>query len=792
MDMKYRRFFSLAIALVMVFSLGNTSVKTLAAGGMAKITDANSDFNYATEIDGYKIKIKANAGAFKAGTKVKVEAVGETKEKEILEVVKGAEDANGSAFITESFRISFVYNGKIVDPKNGGVEVTIVPTGSFMKEANIQASSAIEKAKQKGVTAVNSEGVEISSKDAICVFEVTGNTATAIDSSVKYSGITVEPLENGIYSVAVVNPVPLGRSRTAAEKEEALKKAAEWAAKKEIDFNKEFVKEYDDYIASDNTMGEAYALKWVLGETMKAGLNAGLTSQAETITINKDDYPVITAPDRRIGVFSNKTLDLGGATLTRSSSKNLMGSGTDPNSDKTSSGYDYYKNIKICNGVVDGGTYDAGIFRFARVTNLTFEKITFTNVSQHAIEVAAVKNLVIRDCVFEKPNYKPSSIKSGYECVSFDMTSNGEGFPGYGKKDYLTCQGAVIENCKFTGLYRGVGSHHFKDKQYYENIVVKDCTFTDIADTAVEGCGWKDCQITNNTFDGVGFGVDFRQTAKQISGGKYTSYTCDNVVDGNTFVLQKDGSKSTNVAVRTGGFTLTKKTNGVAAGKYYVNGYTITNNIISGENTDGISLEYTKNTTVSGNKIAESKGNCIQFVFSEKCTSMNNEVDNGKENGIYIKGSKNIKLDTCTVKNAKKNNVHINNKSSKITVKNCTIEGGECGVCAIDESKNITITGCNISKSKLYGIKMNYKTTGKKIDKNTISGTKNHGIYVSNYAVVKSVSGNTISKVGKKGTPIFISNHAEVKLVKGNKFPGLKKKAQAIFVSGDSKAKIKK
>ena len=86
MNRKYRRFLSLVIAFVMSFSVSSVSINSYAAtAGTAKITDADSAFNFETKIDGYKIIIKAEAGVFKAGTKVKVEAETEAREKELME-----------------------------------------------------------------------------------------------------------------------------------------------------------------------------------------------------------------------------------------------------------------------------------------------------------------------------------------------------------------------------------------------------------------------------------------------------------------------------------------------------------------------------------------------------------------------------------------------------------------------------------------------------------------------------------------------------------------------------------
>ena len=783
MNRKYRRLFSLVMAFAMSFTLCSTSVHSYAATlASAKITDAGSEFNFSAKVDGYKIIIKAQPGVFKAGTKVDIEAAPDSREKEIKNIVKGTEGA-GEAALIESFKIRFVYNGKDVEPKDGGVEITIVPTKSFMKAANIEVKEAKEKAEATGTEAVNADGKELSSKDAIKVFQIAGGKATALESEVKNSGITTEVTKNATYSVAVVDVAPVVLNATAEEQAEIFAQAQALAAQTNVIFNKEFVDKFCLYVGrSDTTRDAAHALRWVLGTSqfVRDGNKAEveLVSQAKTITIDKASFPKGVEIDLRLGAFSNKTLDLGGAKLVRTGTGNILGSGDDPKKgdlNTKSSGYNTYTNIKICNGIIDGGSSNNGLIRIARVTGLTFENLTFQNIGQHALEMAAVKNVTISKCTFEKPNYKPSSKSSGYEVLSFDMTSNDGNFPGYGKKDYLPCVDVNVDSCTFDGTFRGLGSHHFKKDHFYENIKITNCTFKNITDTAIEGCGWKNCTIKGNTLDGVGYGVDFRQPTKLIEGGKYESYTCNNTIDSNTFVLHKAGSKKTNVAIRTGGFELSKKTSGVAKGKYYVDGYTITNNTISGENTDGISLEYTRNTTVSGNKINESGGNCIQFVACENCKATKNDVENSDENGIYVKGSKKITIDECIVNKAEKNSIHINKGSSNITITNCEITGGNYGVSAIDATKKVTVTDCTIKNSKMYGIKVTDRSTAKKLNDNTISGTKKHGMYISNNATADQVKNNTIKKVGKKCYGIYVSNQSKAKKVSGNKFPGIKK-----------------
>ncbi len=418
-----------------------------------------------------------------------------------------------------------------------------------------------------------------------------------------------------------VNPVPVQYTDENGDEYDYEYSDAEYEAlakQEEIVIDAAFVAKYDEHIATTSIKGPFCALRWALSDA----------SAAKKITINKADYPVIADPSgRRLMIYSNKELDLGGATLKRSRTENLIVVG---NPDVDAKGY-AYTNIKIHNGTIDGGKADAGLCRFARVENLTLDRLNFVSFGKHAAEFAALNNASITNCTFQKPNYNVKSKKSGYEALSFDMTSNDADFEKYGPADYLTCKNVTIYNCTFKDLYRGLGSHHYINKKYYEKIVIDKCKFVNIEDTAVECAGWINSKIKNCTFNKVGFGIDFKQPATSIKNSKtYSAYNSNSTIENNTFVIRKSGNKTFNSAIRVGGFTLDKKTNGVKKGIYYLNKFTVKNNTVKGKSTYCIIVDYTKNTVVTGNKTSGAAVRGISFWYAPGHVDKNN-VDTSKK-----------------------------------------------------------------------------------------------------------------------------------------------------------------
>jgi parallel beta-helix repeat protein len=763
----------MAFAMCMTLFSG-AGIKSYAAKS-AKVSEGK-ELTFETKVNGYDILIEAKKGVFKKGTTVTVEGVKDSKEADIKKAVLEKGGLIQPLKQTVSFDLVFKSGKKRVNP-DGKASVSIK-----VKEGLVGKSSTVK------------------------VYKVDSNyNLKAVDSSFKGGKVSFAAEKSAIYTIAVAEPIQsLGAWGFRGDADPAI--LTYIRTSNEITIDKDFVDKFIS-VTGESTRSAFDALRFVLSDEAAATL----------IKVNATDFPELKdpgsakEPDRaaRLMIYSNKTLDLGGATLVRKKDENIITTG---NPDANGGGY-LYRNITIKNGTISGGSDDAGLCKFARTDGLVLDNIKFVSFGQHAAEFAAVKNVTMTNCTFSSPNYNPSSKKSGYEALSFDMTSNDKDFSKYAPADYLTCENFVIDHCTFEGVYRAIGSHHYKDGKYYEGIKVTNCTFNNIADTALEGCGWRNGLIQGNTFNQVGYGVDFQQPAELIKGGKYTSYTANNIVDGNTFVMAKTGAKKTHVAIRAGGFTFTKEVKekyqkkvkdlkNLKIAQYDVNGFTISNNTISGPNTDGISMEYTKNSTVSGNKIYGTEGNSIQFVLSQKCKASDNTTENSLENGIYVKASKNITVERCTItktnnkkvsKKASSNGVHINNKSSNITVKDCTISGGqwEYGVAIIDKSNKITVKNNTIENTKKNGIKItDKKSTAKAIDKNKIKGTKEHGIYVSNYATVNSLKGNTISSVKKGSYGIYISNHSTVKKFTDNTFENIKKSAQT-FISKDCKVKKK-
>ncbi len=704
----------------------------------------------------YTISVSASEGIFPTGTTVKIAKVDEIAGAAVEDIIKNVADFEGNVVKIVSFDISF-WNGETeIEPTNGNVKVNFTLASDFKEKASDAADKAIEN--QQNMTEESRQKIKASNgvivedtSDVIKVFHIDDNAAVeAIDSSFQGDSVSIEADSFSVYSILVVEPVI---------------KAAAWES---ADFS---AYENAESITIDSaTLNAIYGeatqraafrlLRAALGDK-EYGLGTNVLTNVKTIKIGDEFVASGLTTDgtsglSAFGIFSNKTLDLNGATIKYGvdGTENLFRSGD--SSATSASGQYTYSNITIKNGTVDGNGHVKGLTRFARVDGLTVENVTFKGFKQHALEIAAVKNCTITNCKFESPDYSGESLTGGHEALAFDMTSNDSDFNGYGPADYLPVSNVTITGCSFSDMYRGLGSHHYKDNVFNTNINVSGCTFNNITDTAVMGVGWKNSTITKCTFNSVNMGVDFKQPAKQVVGSSFSEYSdAGCTVSDCDFTIVDKGDKIAD-AIRLGGFDNTSsadnRNSSLADKIYYVGGYTITGNKIHGSPDDGITFQFATNSTASGNVIDSSTGNGIQFVYAENCTVADNTVGSCKENNIYIKGGSDNTVSGNTVSDAKKNAIHMNYAAENITVTGNTVNSpSKNGIAAIDKCKGIIINDNKVNNVGNYGIHVSVKgTVVKEMYSNVITKAKKYGIMVSQKAVVKKTKDNSFVSQKKK------------------------------------------
>ena len=167
------------------------------------------------------------------------------------------------------------------------------------------------------------------------------------------------------------------------------------------------------------------------------------------------------------------------------------------------------KNIKIVGGTwttagqsVDSSNKDQSVIKFVGVTNLVMQNMKVkSNRWSHIVEVANIKNMTVKGCIFSGNN-KDSDESNPYneqpkEAFQLDVDTKDaigaySGGTGKGVTD------ATFEKCKFVNVGRGLGSHSGA-KTKYTNITVKNCTFKKSLGEGIYAQGWTKSTIKGNT-----------------------------------------------------------------------------------------------------------------------------------------------------------------------------------------------------------------------------------------------------------------------------------------------------
>lgn len=171
--------------------------------------------------------------------------------------------------------------------------------------------------------------------------------------------------------------------------------------------------------------------------------------------------------------------------------------------------------------------------------------ITFTGMNKnHYIEVNGAKNVKISKCKFQKA--KSGTLKKYYvkEAINIDLADPDTGGIGstWAKQDKTPCKNITVENCTFTGMSRGVGTHNYSQTSkgkniYHTGITIKKNTFKNLYDAGVYLMNWKNTKIINNKFIecGKGNNLPYTNTAHAISGSGVQKMK----ITGNTFTKIK-------------------------------------------------------------------------------------------------------------------------------------------------------------------------------------------------------------------------------------------------------------
>lgn len=507
----------------------------------------------------------------------------------------------------------------------------------------------------------------------------------------------------------------------------------------------------------DTELGESEAtLHLEEGEDFITELNI-LLYKAKDLATDGHPYRVIIPPGNyeikgTISMYSNIHLYAVGAVMKKVSTKKqiLMRLG---NSETSAGGYEGYRNITI-----EGGTWDCNYescaqkeesggfvcFRLGHATNITVKDAVFlNNLKSHFLEFGGVKHALVTGCRFE--GYWTPHERSSQECIQIDACMS-DIFPRYAPFDGTVCTDIVIENNIFQNVFAGAGSHSMMFDKPYTNIVIRGNKFRNVKRHSVWLLNCKDSVVSGNVMQNVGGGIyiaSMRGTHVHFSEGqvptiKQNQQSLNVTVSKNNITLAQTttiaGMRWCSYGIWIGGQRIKNSSRGVPSGDYIIRGVSADRNVIQGPG-HGIRLEKTISCRVSNNKLRLSKpAGYTNF-------------------GIYAGGSRNNQITGNTVEKSGNIGIYIytnSNYTHKSTgnklIGNQVKNGGSDGICiAMGSSSTV-------------------------LQKNTVSGNKKNGIYVSRSGITSMELNKAVSN-GKVG--IYCSG-STIKEQKRNTFEGNK------------------
>ncbi|MEE3333441.1 MAG: right-handed parallel beta-helix repeat-containing protein [Ruminococcus sp.] len=486
-------------------------------------------------------------------------------------------------------------------------------------------------------------------------------------------------------------------------------------------------------------------------KNFSAALNAALdfarkkgkATKIAKVTISKGNYSL----DRTIKIYSNTTLSAKNCRLRLYG--NLLRNGYKKKA-KSATGYSGAKNITI-----KGGTWDAMVpysqagtsnwriqhstFRFAHCTNVKIQDCNFVgNYNCHDIEFGAVKNSKIYKCSFSnKKAVNTFKNDGGREAIQLDVATY-EAMPEFVAYDKTPTKSIEISKCSFKNKFRGVGSHHAVPGRLFDKISVHDNTFNNIGGIAVYGVYWTDSQIYNNKMTNVGLGVDMRSMTSGTGYNfrnmdKLTNEQCEAKIKNkkihifnNTISVRVNNNtyvRPTGIRVLGENYSAIDLKTGIKPGTY--NYYNVNigvdsygnarPNIISGNVSVGIQVNYVVNSVVKNN-----------IIDSAKCAY-------NSCNGIEVKGCLNTVIDKNTISNgllSDSRGVYLTYPGSSNT-----------------RNKNITVTNNKVTNYVKNGISFHF-TDDSKAELNTITKTSKEGVYLKE-ATNNTVTSNNLTNCGE-------------------------------------------
>lgn len=430
--------------------------------------------------------------------------------------------------------------------------------------------------------------------------------------------------------------------------------------------------------------------------------------------------------DTLLKVYSNTTIHMNGCKLVRTENKTMLRIGQEETS---YSGYGGQHDIMIEGGTFDGGgtkeKVTASMIRMGHGKNLSFQNMTFQNVYKtHHVELAGCSDVLFDNCTF-KDFYSNGSVANAAnnEALQFDVIHNATHFPKYPGFDDTPCQNITVTNCSFSNLQRGLGTHSAVAGSYFENMVFKNNTFTNVKGYAIVGTNYRNSIISGNRINKCGAGILFRSMVQgynnfyePLKGTVQIQRNAASVIENNTITVSDYKYKTTAYGISLYGEKLKKKKKDAPAGDYTLCGVTVSGNTITMNNSGyGIWLQGTNDSKVSHNKVTmnikasvSGKGNsdCIRLVGSKNNTIDANTLAQKKKNkrtasacGIVLTTNASADITNNKITNSPKDGIFVITKSKAVVSKNTIKKTGRHGINVCDKS-TVTMKGNKISGYK--------------------------------------------------------------------------------------------
>ncbi len=350
----------------------------------------------------------------------------------------------------------------------------------------------------------------------------------------------------------------------------------------------------------------------------------GSAGNPAVVIVPKGTYTISAA----LKVYSNTTLIFeDGATIKLDGDPPSMVVGL---TDSDIKGYNGASNITIKGGTWDAaGSTNCEVFQLRHGTNINISDAVMKNFRAHAINVAASKDVTIKNVTFQNALKPSRGDTKNLECIHTDIDVPGA---ESGANDGTPAANITISGCTFDNVYAGVGRHMnvASGVKYVTNLTIENCTFNKVSERAINLANVTNATIRNNKVTGTT--PEYFLEVRRCNDVKMTGHSTIAPI-----LIQE-----CNGVTVDGGYIWNAPRQGISIGDSRV---TIKNMHIVASRKEGIGIWTSWNSTISGNSIFNTKERGINISGVSNTTITGNRVQDCPDYGFLIHNkSKGIKL----------------------------------------------------------------------------------------------------------------------------------------------------